>query len=74
MNVKKLRESQWFGILILALMLVLFWAVFKILAPDTFGSLVASMVVGGEEDIHAHVKELRHHRVGTGELRVTGVG
>ena len=38
MNVKKLRESQWFGILILALMLVLFWAVFKILAPDTFGS------------------------------------
>lgn len=35
---KKLKENQWYGIVILMLMAVLFWAVFKILRPDTFGS------------------------------------
>lgn len=35
---KKFKESQWFGIALLVLMTFLFWAVFKILAPDTFGS------------------------------------
>lgn len=35
---KKLKENQWNGIVILMLMAVLFWAVFKILRPDTFGS------------------------------------
>ncbi len=35
---KKFKESQWYGIVILVLMAILFWAVFKILRPDTFGS------------------------------------
>ncbi len=35
---KKLKENQWYGIVILVLMAILFWAVFKILRPDTFGS------------------------------------
>ncbi len=35
---KKLKQSQYYGILLLLLMLVAFWAVFKILAPATFGS------------------------------------
>lgn len=35
---KKFKESQWFGIALLVLMTFLFWAVFKILAHDTFGS------------------------------------
>ena len=35
---KKLKQSQYYGIGILVLMLVVFWAVFKVLAPTTFGS------------------------------------
>ncbi len=35
---KKFKESQWYGIVILVLMAFLFWAVFKILSPDNFGS------------------------------------
>lgn len=35
---KKLKQSQYYGILLLLLLLVGFWAVFKILAPTTFGS------------------------------------
>lgn len=35
---KKFKESQWYGIVILVLMAILFWSVFKILRPDTFGS------------------------------------
>ncbi len=35
---KKFKESQWYGIIILVIMTILFWAVFKILAPTTFGS------------------------------------
>ena len=35
---KKLKQSQYYGIVILILMLVVFWAVFKVLAPTTFGS------------------------------------
>ena len=35
---KKLKQSQYYGIGILILMLVVFWAVFKVLAPTTFGS------------------------------------
>lgn len=35
---KKLKQSQYYGILILLALLVVFWAVFKILAPATFGS------------------------------------
>ncbi len=35
---KKLKQSQYYGIVLLLLLLVVFWAVFKILAPTTFGS------------------------------------
>lgn len=35
---KKLKQSQYYGIGLLVLMLVVFWAVFKVLAPTTFGS------------------------------------
>lgn len=35
---KKFKESQWYGIVILVLMAILFWSVFKVLRPDTFGS------------------------------------
>ncbi|MCD8014508.1 MAG: ABC transporter permease [Lachnospiraceae bacterium] len=35
---KKLKQSQYYGIVLLLLLLVVFWAVFKILAPATFGS------------------------------------
>ena len=35
---KKLKKSQYYGIGLLVLMLVVFWAVFKVLAPTTFGS------------------------------------
>ena len=35
---KKFKESQWYGIVILVLMAVLFWAVFKILSPHNFGT------------------------------------
>ena len=35
---KKLKQSQYYGIGILVVMLVVFWAVFKVLAPTTFGS------------------------------------
>ena len=35
---KKIKQSQYYGIGILILMLVVFWAVFKVLAPTTFGS------------------------------------
>ena len=38
MVMKKLKQSQYYGIGILVLMLVVFWAVFKVLAPTTFGS------------------------------------
>ena len=36
---KKLKQSQYYGIGLLVLMLVVFWAVFKVLAPTTFGHL-----------------------------------
>lgn len=36
---KKFKQSQWYGIVLLILMVVIFWAVFKLLAPQTFGSL-----------------------------------
>jgi len=36
---KKLRESQWYGIIILLAMVIIFWGIFKIFAPETFGSL-----------------------------------
>ena len=32
---KKLKQSQYYGIGLLVLMLVVFWAVFKVLAPTT---------------------------------------
>ena len=35
---KKLKQSQYYGIALLLVLLVAFWAVFKILAPATFGS------------------------------------
>lgn len=35
---EKLKQSQYYGIGLLVLMLVVFWAVFKVLAPTTFGS------------------------------------
>ena len=35
---KKLKQSRYYGIGILVVMLVVFWAVFKVLAPTTFGS------------------------------------
>ncbi len=35
---KKFKESQWYGIVILVLMAVLFWAVFKVLSPRNFGT------------------------------------
>ena len=35
---KKLKQNQYFGIILLLVMLVAFWAVFKLLAPATFGS------------------------------------
>lgn len=35
---KKFKESQYYGIVILFLLAVLFWVVFKVLAPETFGS------------------------------------
>ena len=38
-KIKRFRQSHWYGMIILLLMVVLFWAVFKILAPDTFGSM-----------------------------------
>ncbi len=38
-GLKKFKQSQWYGVVILLLLVVLFWAVFKILAPQTFGDL-----------------------------------
>ena len=35
---KKLKQSQYYGIGLLVLMLVVYWAVFQVLAPTTFGS------------------------------------
>ena len=35
---KKLKQSQYYGIALLLVLLVAFWAVFKILAPAAFGS------------------------------------
>ena len=35
---KKLKQNQYFGIILLLVMLVAFWAIFKLLAPATFGS------------------------------------
>ncbi len=37
-GLKKFKDSQYYGIVLLALLAFLFWAVFKILAPATFGS------------------------------------
>ena len=36
-NFKKFKQSTAYGLLILLVMAVVFWAVFKILAPETFG-------------------------------------
>ncbi len=36
---KKARQSSWFGVGLLVLITVVVWAVFKVLAPTTFGSL-----------------------------------
>lgn len=35
---QKLKQSQWFGILLMALMVFCVWAVFKVLRPNTFGT------------------------------------
>ena len=37
-GLKKVKQSQFYGIGILLLLLVVFWGIFKILAPATFGS------------------------------------
>ena len=34
---QKFKQSHWYGLLLLALIAFLFWAIFKILAPQTFG-------------------------------------
>lgn len=36
--IKKLQQSQWFGVGFLIVLTVLCWAIFKVLRPDTFGS------------------------------------
>lgn len=36
--VMKVRQSQWCGVIVLGIIAVLCWAVFKLLAPATFGS------------------------------------
>jgi len=33
------KKSQWYGLLLLAILVIVFWGVFKILTPDNFGSL-----------------------------------
>lgn len=38
-KIKKIKQSHWYGMMILLVMVVLFWTVFKILAPATFGSM-----------------------------------
>lgn len=38
-KLKQVKESQFYGIIILCLLAFLFWSVFKILAPQTFGSM-----------------------------------
>ena len=34
---QKFKQSHWYGLLLLAFLAFLFWAIFKILAPQTFG-------------------------------------
>ena len=34
---QKFKQSHWYGLVLLALIAFLFWAIFKILAPQTFG-------------------------------------
>ena len=36
--IKKLQQSQWFGVGFLVVLTVLCWAIFKVLRPETFGS------------------------------------
>ena len=36
-NFKKFRQSHWYGLVMLAVITFVFWAFFKILAPQTFG-------------------------------------
>ncbi len=36
-GLNKFKQSQWYGVVLLLLLVVLFWGVFKILAPETFG-------------------------------------
>ena len=36
--IKKLQQSQWFGVGFLVVLTIICWAIFKVLRPDTFGS------------------------------------
>lgn len=36
--IKKLQQSQWFGVGFLVILTLLCWAIFKVLRPETFGS------------------------------------
>lgn len=36
--IKKLQQSQWFGVGFLVVLTILIWGIFKVLRPDTFGS------------------------------------
>ena len=35
--IKKLQQSQWFGVGFLVILTLLCWAIFKVLRPETFG-------------------------------------
>ena len=36
--IKKLQQSQWFGVGFLVILTIICWAIFKVLRPETFGS------------------------------------